>query len=234
MKSVILKVGGSHEAIFGRFSLFHGASNMCTNCFPNPSGQVVHKHHLGLRGKKPHSNCASYVKDIGSYIQTTHGSTSQIKQMPTSQKCPTCLEYEAFICYFGPRDCGHHPTHSTCLPCMQISTQGVANPSRYQVATHFSLHERLRVNHARKNKKHVLCDSGLSLFSPSPSSVPHPWQVSQKFTWLEVYAHIMAINPTKLGNGFEEHPIYQTMEAARRYWTLSTYDGRVTCMQYQI
>ena len=52
MKSVTLKVGGSHKVVFERFSLFHGARNMCIYCVPNPSGQVVHNHHLVLRGGK--------------------------------------------------------------------------------------------------------------------------------------------------------------------------------------
>ena len=46
MKFVTLKVGGPHEVIFGRFYLFHGANNMCTNFFPNPLGQVVHNRRL--------------------------------------------------------------------------------------------------------------------------------------------------------------------------------------------
>ena len=68
MKSVTHKVGGSREVILGRFSFFHGASNMCADCFPNSFGQVVHNHSLVLRGKKHHSNCVAYVEDIGSYI----------------------------------------------------------------------------------------------------------------------------------------------------------------------
>jgi len=61
----------SHEVIFARFFLFHGASNMCTNLFPNPFGQVVHNLHLVLRKKKEkekeiHPNWTSYAKDIGS------------------------------------------------------------------------------------------------------------------------------------------------------------------------
>ena len=52
MKSVTLKVGGSHEVIFGRFPLFHGARNMSTDLFPNPFGQVGHNHHLVLRENK--------------------------------------------------------------------------------------------------------------------------------------------------------------------------------------
>jgi hypothetical protein len=34
---------------------------------------------------------------------------------------------------------------------------------------------------------------------------------------------------------FEEHPIYQTMEAARRYWALSTYEiNHISCMESSI
>ena len=53
MKVVTFEVGGSREVVFGRFFLFYESSNMCTNLFPNPFGQV-HNRHLVLRkeGKK--------------------------------------------------------------------------------------------------------------------------------------------------------------------------------------
>ena len=48
MKSVTLKVEGSHEGILG-YSPF---DKMCTNLFPNPSIQVAHNRHLVLKGEK--------------------------------------------------------------------------------------------------------------------------------------------------------------------------------------
>ena len=72
---------------FGRFPFFHGASNMCTKFFSNPSGQVMYNHHHVLRRKKnPHPNWAAYVKDISSYIWATHGTASQKKQCQPIKK----------------------------------------------------------------------------------------------------------------------------------------------------
>ena len=116
MKSVALKVGGPHDVIFGRFPLFHGASKMCANCFPNPSGQVVNNHYLILRGKFYTPPKLGIVCDkiltpkFGSYIWATHGTTSQNKQCQSKNNIPTCLEYEVFICYFDSHGSGHHPT----------------------------------------------------------------------------------------------------------------------------
>ena len=52
---------------FWRFPRFHGASNMCSNFLPNPSNQVVHNHHLVLRGKKKPTQIGHHMwKIIGS------------------------------------------------------------------------------------------------------------------------------------------------------------------------
>ena len=64
---------------------FLSIMDMCTNFFQTHS-QVVHNHHLVLMEKKPHPNWASYVKDIGSYIQAAHGTTFQHKAMPKLTK----------------------------------------------------------------------------------------------------------------------------------------------------
>ena len=73
------KLKGPRWGEFGRFSLFHGASNMCTHFIPpNPSSQVVHNHHLVLREKNS-TRIAHYMwKDIGSHSRKHHKVASSL------------------------------------------------------------------------------------------------------------------------------------------------------------
>ena len=59
------KLERPHEVL--PFYLFHGASNMCTKYFPNPSGaqpSSCPKEKKKEKRKKLHPNWASYVKAI--------------------------------------------------------------------------------------------------------------------------------------------------------------------------
>ena len=61
---------------------------------PNPTDQVVHRHHLVLRKTNPPKLdiiCERYrplklVHNFGSYIWATHGTSSQNKQCQTNNK----------------------------------------------------------------------------------------------------------------------------------------------------
>ena len=109
------KLEGHMRSSLGGFPFFIEQAT-CTLVFflPNPSGQVVHNHHLVLRGKK---NTHSYWHHMwkitspkfASYIWAAHVTASQNKQYQPNKNV-TCLEYEVFICYFGPHGSGHQPT----------------------------------------------------------------------------------------------------------------------------
>jgi hypothetical protein len=102
---------------------------MCTNFFPNPSGQVVHNRHLVLRGKTPPKLVIIFERYWFPNLTPTF---EQLMGPPPKQtnltNNPTCLEHEVFICYFGPHGSGHHPTlvdtlHSHRLPPSESQTQ---------------------------------------------------------------------------------------------------------------
>ena len=92
MKSVTLKVGGVTWGHFGRFPLFHGASNMCTRFFPNPSGQVVHNLHLVQMRKKP-THIGHHMWKILAPKFEQHMELSPKTSNANPTKIPKCLEY---------------------------------------------------------------------------------------------------------------------------------------------
>jgi hypothetical protein len=51
-------------------------------------------------------------------------------------KNPTCLEYDAFIYYFGPHDSEHHPTSVDTFHPHRLPPNGPHTPSKYWVAWH--------------------------------------------------------------------------------------------------
>ena len=118
MKSVILKVGGATRGHCRRFPLFHGASNMCTNFFPNPCSQVVHNYHTTLRGKRKRKPsklgiiCERYwllkFSPNFDFAFEQHMETPSKTSNANLTKNPTCSECEIFICYLGPHGSGHH------------------------------------------------------------------------------------------------------------------------------
>ena len=98
-------------------SLFHGASNMCTKVFPNPSGQVVHDLHLVLRIRNPPK--FGTIRERYWLLNLAHVFGQHMKPPPKTSnanlisKKPTCLEYEDSICYCGPHDSRHWATPYT-------------------------------------------------------------------------------------------------------------------------
>ena len=42
-----------------------------------------------------------------------------------------CLEYEVFICYFGPHDSGHHPTPINTFHPHRLPPNELQIPSKY-------------------------------------------------------------------------------------------------------
>ena len=122
LKFVTLEVGGAIWVHFGRFPLFHGASNMCTNFFsesiwlscaqlspspkeenPPPILSILFERYW-LPNLTP-----TFEQLMGPAPKTSNASLTKI---------PTCLEHEVFMCYFGPHGSGHYPTLvDTFHPC---------------------------------------------------------------------------------------------------------------------
>ena len=75
-------------------------------------------------------------------LMSSHPRTS--KYQP-NKKNPTCLEYEVFLCYFGPHGSGHHPSGVDTFHPRRLPHSGTQTLPEYQVMTHFRLHELLRV-----------------------------------------------------------------------------------------
>ena len=86
---------------FGRFSLSHGASNMCTSFSPNLFCLLLHNHHLVLRGKN-HTQIGHHMwKILAPTFWVTHGTASQKKQCQTN-KNSYMLELWGFYMLFWP------------------------------------------------------------------------------------------------------------------------------------
>ena len=145
MKSITLKVGEPHEVILGDSPFFMEQTTQALVSFPNLSSQVVHNHHLVLKGKKTQPKldiiCEGYcllnsAPIFGQHIEP-HPKTSNAKLT----KNPTCLEYEVF----GPHGSGHHPTLVDTFHPPRLLPRGSQTPSEYEVGTHLRLHEHLKV-----------------------------------------------------------------------------------------
>ena len=120
-----------HMRSFWKISLFHGASNMYTTCFPNPSNQVVHNCHLVLRGKKPPTQIGHHMWKILAPTFGQHLEPPPKIRNANLTKIPTCLEFEVFICYFGPHGSEHHSTPiNTFHPC-RLPPNGSQTPLEY-------------------------------------------------------------------------------------------------------
>ena len=110
---------GPHE-VFWEIFPFSWTEQHVHSFFPNPSTQVVHDHHHVLR-EKPLPNCTS----CGRYWLLNFAPPFGQRMKPPSKTSnanlttnPTCLEYEVFICYFGPHGSEDHPTPvHTFHPC---------------------------------------------------------------------------------------------------------------------
>ena len=119
MKSITLKVGGatrSHlrdfpfllkQATCALILFFKPIRSSCAQPSPSPKEATLLKLDL-------------YVKDFGSYIWTTHGTTSQNKQCQPNKK-PTYLEHKVFMYHFGPHgsgtsSCTMYSTAAHCHP----------------------------------------------------------------------------------------------------------------------
>ena len=124
------KSEGPHEVILRDFPFFMVLTTCALMFFPNPSGQVVHNHHLVLREINPiqigHHMWNILALEFGSYISAHMELPAQTTNAyPTKNNA--CLDYEVFICYFGPHGSGHHPTpintfHARGLPPSELQT----------------------------------------------------------------------------------------------------------------
>ena len=149
MKFITLKVGGSHEVNFGGFRFFMGqaprALNFILFLMKNPTCQVVHNHHLLVRGNVPPILCIICERYWLLNVALTQG---LLMGPPPKQSYAnlihilTCLEYEVFISYFGPHG---SPTLVDTFHPRKLPPSGSETPSKNQVATQFELHKRLRI-----------------------------------------------------------------------------------------
>ena len=137
MKFVTLKVWGAIWGHFGRFRLFHGASNMCTEFF-----LLLHIHPIKLcttvtlswggkkkKIKKNFTKLPIICENFGSHIWATHETTPKTSNANLT-KIPICLKYEGFICYFGPHGSGQHPTPIHAFHPRWLPPSGSQNPNR--------------------------------------------------------------------------------------------------------
>ena len=67
------------------------------------------------------------------------------KKNNSKRRNPTCLEYEAFICYFNPHDNGHNLALVDAFHPRRLPPSGLQTALEYYVMTHFGLHEHLKV-----------------------------------------------------------------------------------------
>jgi hypothetical protein len=150
MISITLKVGEPHEVILrDSFFLMEQATRALFS-FPNPYSHVVHNHHLVVKGKEIQPKldiiCEGYwllnlAPTFGQHMEPP----PQISNAKLT-KNPTCLEYEVFICYFGWRGSGHHPTLVDTFHPRRLPPNGSQTPSEYEVGNHLGLHEHLWVD----------------------------------------------------------------------------------------
>ena len=115
MKFITLKVGGATWGHFQRFPHLHEASNMCTHFFSKSiRSSWAQPSPCPKEGKKKPTKIGHHF--FKRYwllnLPPTFGQHME-PPLKTSNanltKRITCLEYEVFICYFGPHGSGHHP-----------------------------------------------------------------------------------------------------------------------------
>ena len=134
MKSITLKVGGATWGHFGRFVPFHNASNVCTHFFFCPScaqqspccnnQNPTQIGHLMWKIMVPKILFLNLALTFGQHIEPAPKTSNA-----NLTRNRTCLEYEVFICYFGPHDNGcNHPTPVDTFLACRLPPRGPWNP----------------------------------------------------------------------------------------------------------